>query len=282
MSKDIYVRFGKLYEKFDEWATPTKISVPDDSLILKCDKDIWFGKHTNSFNYVLVSKSITKRQCEKLEKTYSNTHVLTKIHSGKYMSEYVKFNGYSLVAFTDCLISEFQQNNDNIISIRVKSFEEFNQMVFAKPIYLAYIHDYEISRVIRIESMNHLGTFCCSICDNLNNTITSSQEVNINKIWGFIDNDFVRINPQPYCKDLFDEIMYNVLSSIYDGFKEYRNKYDLSWLKKNITEVPVNIIPLDGTSEEESSSLKELHIDSPNVGYWEDIFKFKKRLPKNK
>lgn len=283
MSKNIYVRFGQLYEAFDEEKIePKKISVPDDSLIFKCSAGcVYHGKHDKTFHYILISKSMSKKQVEKLENLDNHIQAITKIKTQKWMTfDYVKFNGYSAVLFTDCLISEYQENFDNIIGMKIDE-EKLNSLLFPKPIYLVYLsNDFKVSKAIRIESMHSPSSICCSICDNLNNLIYSHQNVSIDNLCGS-EFEYVRNNTQQYCKDLFDEIMYKVLSNIYDGFKEYKANYDLDWLANNVKEVPVTIIPTNGTPGEEIELFKDFKITSPNVDYWNDIFKFKKRFPKH-
>ena len=278
MTKNIFVRFGHLYEKFEpEKIEPVKIAVPDDSLIYKCyNSSIYKGKHENSFHYILISKSMSKKQVEKLDKSEYHICAITKLKLDKTSYDYVKFNGYSALLFNDCLISEHPDNEDNIIGSKIYE-EKLNELLFEKPVYVAYIDStYKIDKVIRFEYIKGPESVKCHICSNTYNSI-SKETVSVDAIASEITEMYGRCNNQQYCKDLFDEIMYNVLSGIYDGFKQYKNKYELNWLRDNMKQVKVPVIM---TSNGNDVDL-DIYQMVPTVDCWDDVFKFKKRLPKN-
>lgn len=275
MTKNLFVRFGHLYEKFEpEKIEPVKIVVPDDSLIYRCYKScVYKGKHADAFHYILISKSMSKKQAEKLDKSEYNICAITKLRLDETNYDYVKFNGYSAILFNDCLISEHPANVDNIIGMNIYE-EKLNKLLFEKPVYVAYINSaYRIDKVVRFEYIKGPDSVTCHTCSNYDNLISKE----ITTIDTIKSEMIGRCNNQTYCKELFDEIMYNILTGIYDGFKQYKNKYELNWLHDNLKQVKVPIFITSNGQETETETYQLV----PIVDCWDDVFKFKKRLPKN-
>ena len=292
LNKKIIMKCGH-YSLNPRDAEETVMMVPEDAIFFTGGEgDIGHGLHNGAVHMLMISKASDKK-LENTSKQCFNAHIVKYSPDGRFDYKNFRVNGYGFIEFNDLIPVEGIEFTD-----RDKINELFD--LANHPIYTVLFNDEYalgmVSRIDRIDSYNHVKCKSIQLYSAFGSRYYPMIQTNVdtdlyNALTPF--REFHQFFPdEEYGKELFDEVMYTVLSDIYPEFKEKLIGYDLDYIK-NIASYyteknkALNIV-CDMEHEEEAKKQLIAAIEEFNKKYpekpdidddFDEIRTLKKKLP---
>ena len=292
LNKKIIMKFGH-YGHHPQDAEETVMMVPEDAIFFTGgENDTGRGKHTGAVHMVMITKA-SDEELENVSKQCCYAHIVKYSPDGRFKYKNFRVNGYGFIEFSDLIPVEGIEFTDQ---------DKINELLDLAnhPIYTVLFNDeYALSTISRIDRINSYYKVECKtiqLYSQLGSRYYPIIQTNVdtdlyNALTPF--HEFHQFFPdEEYGKELFDEVMYTVLSDIYPEFKEKIIGYDLDYIK-NIASYytkknkALNIV-FDKENEEETKKQLIAAIEEFNKKYPEkpdinddfnEISTLKKKLP---
>lgn len=273
-------------------AEETVMMVPEDTIFFTGGEgDIGHGLHVGAVHMLMMTKA-SDETLNKIAEQNCSAHVVS-YQPENYKYNKFRVNGYGFIEVNDLIPVE---------GIKFTDQDKINELLDLAnhPIYTVLFNDEyalsEVSRIDRINSYNHVKCKTIQLYSQLGSRYYPMIHTNVdtdlyNALTPF--HEFHQFFPdEEYGKELFDEVMYTVLSDIYPEFKERLIGYDLDYIK-NITSYYteknklLNIV-CDMEHEEEAKKQLIAAIEEFNKKYpenpdinddFDEIRTLKKKLP---
>lgn len=225
------MKFGH-YSLHPKDAEETVMMVPEDAIFFTGgESDIGNSKHVGAVHMVMITKA-SDEDLENVSNQYCNTNIVKYSPDGRFKYENFRVNGYGFIQFSDLIPVE---------GIEFTGQDKINELLDLAnhPIYTVLFNDeYALSTITRIDRINsyykverktiqlysQLGSRYYPMIQTNVDTDLKNALVPFHKFHQYFPDE-------EYGKELFDEIMYTVLSDIYPEFKEKLIGYDLDYIK---------------------------------------------------
>ena len=274
-------------------AEETVMMVPEDAIFFTGGEgDIGHGLHNGAVHMLMITKA-SDEELENASKQCFNAHIVKYSPDGRFKYENFRVNGYGFIEFNDLIPVE---------GIEFTDHDTINELLDLAnhPIYTVLFNDeYALSTVSRIDRINSYYKVECKTIQLYSQfgsryypIIQTNVDTDLrNALVPF--HEFHQFFPdEEYGKELFDEVMYTVLSDIYPEFKERLIGYDLDYIK-NIASYCIEknkVFNILFTKENEEEVKKQLiaAIEEFNKEYpekldmgddFDEIRTLKKKLP---
>lgn len=292
LNKKVIMKCGQCGLKPQD-AEETVMMVPEDTIFFTGGEgDIGHGLHNGAVHMLMMTKA-SDEELENASKQCFNAHIVKYSPDERFKNENFRVNGYGFIEVNDLIPVE---------GIKFTDQDKINELLDLAnhPIYtVLFNNEYalsEVSRIDRINSSNHVKCKTIQLYSQIGSRYYPMIHTNVdtdlyNALTPF--HEFHQFFPdEEYGKELFDEVMYTVLSDIYPEFKKKLIGYDLDYIK-NIASYCIeknkafNIL---FTKENEEEVKKQLIIDieefnkkypeKPDMGDdFDEIRTLKKKLP---
>ena len=291
-NKKIIMKCGQ-YSLKPQDAKETVMMVPEDGIFFTGGEgDIGHGLHVGAVHMLMMTKA-SDEELENASKQSFNAHIVKYSPDGRFKYENFRVNGYGFIEFNDLIPVEGIEFTDS---------DKINELLDLEnhPIYTVLFNEEyalsEVCRIDRINSYNHVKCKTIQLYSQLGSRYYPMIHTNVdtdlyNALTPF--HEFHQFFPdEEYGKEIFDEVMYTVLSDIYPEFKERLIGYDLDYIK-NIAfyytekNKAFNIV-FDKEKEEEAKKqliaaieeFNEKYPEKPDMGDdFDEIRTLKRKLP---
>lgn len=292
LNKKIIMKCGH-YSLNPKDAEETVMMVPEDVIFFTGGEgDIGHGLYHGAVHMVMITKA-SDEELENTSKQCSNSNIVKYSPDERFKYENFRVNGYGFIEFNDLIPVEGIEFTDQ---------DKINELLDLAnhPIYtVLFNEEYAlsvVSRIDRINSYNHVKCKSIQLYSAIGGRYYPNIQTNVdtdlyNVLTPF--REFHQFFPdEEYGKELFDEVMYTVLSDIYPEFKEKLIGYDLDYIK-NIASYYTELnktfsIVFDKENEEEAKKQLIAAIDEfykkcpekPDISDdFDEIRTLKKKLP---
>lgn len=230
-TKKIIFKAGQ-YSLHPKDAKETTVMVPEDALFFTGgENETGNSKHVGAVHMVMITKASDEMIKETDTQAFNATTVNYRV--GNYKYELFRINGYGFVEFSDLIPIE---------GIEFTDADEINRLLDLAnhPVYTILFNDEcalcDVSRIDRINSYYNVECKSIQLYSQIGSRYYPMIHTNVHTDLNNAINPFHKFNlyipDEEYGKEIFDEVLYTVLSDIYPEMKSKLIGYDLDYVRR--------------------------------------------------